>query len=118
MSAHLAMADRKIRKGAQVKEIIMKIGDRTDGRAHSGQMTRRIFLGTTGAAGAAMLTGGAGSLLQAAVQGAAGTPIWIEKSIPELQALMVSDTHTSRELTQRYLQRIRDLNPLLRAVIE
>jgi amidase len=96
----------------------MKACDRIDMGAHSGRVTRRMFLGTTGAAGAAMLTGAVGSLLQAPVEGAADAPLWIEKSIPELQALMASGALTSRTLTQGYLQRIRDLNPLLRAVVE
>ena len=39
-------------------------------------------------------------------------------TIPELQALMNSDELTSVELTNFYLQRINDLNPMLNAVIE
>jgi amidase len=81
--------------------------------------SRRRFLTTSAAAGAAMMTGGLGSLLApAAVAGASGDPIWIEKTIPELQALMASGALTSRELTRGYLQRIAQLNPLLGAVIE
>jgi amidase len=86
--------------------------------ADSARVTRRMFLGTTAAAGAAMLTSAVGSALQVPVQAAADASTWIEKSIPELQALMAAGVLTSRDLTQGYLQRIRDLNPLLRAVIE
>lgn len=45
-------------------------------------------------------------------------PIWIERTIPELQTLMASGALTSRELTLGYLQRIAQFNPLLHAVIE
>jgi len=96
----------------------MNDDDRDNVGARSGGVTRRMFLGRTAAAGAAMLTGGVASLLESQVQGAADASTWIEKSIPELQALMASGALTSRDLTQGYLQRIRDLNPLLRAVIE
>ena len=43
---------------------------------------------------------------------------WFEATIPELQALMSSGKLSSRELTQGYLRRIQELNPLLHAVIE
>ena len=49
---------------------------------------------------------------------AASDDVWIEKSIAELQALMASGQLSSRELTQGYLKRIKDLNGLLHAVIE
>jgi len=91
--------------------------DRDNVGAHSGGVTRRMFLGGAAAAGAAMLTGGV-ELLESQVQGAADASTWIEKSIPELQALKSSGALTSRDLTQGYLQRIRDVNPFLRAVIE
>jgi amidase len=84
-------------------------------------ISRRAFLGTGVAAGAALLTGGWGSFARASVPpGAAAAPeaIWLEKSIPELQALLSTGTLTSRELTQGYLRRIGALNPLLGAVIE
>src|SRR5262245_27582452 len=80
-------------------------------------VTRREFLKTgVGAAGA--LAAGATAILPAS--GAAvplGAP-WIEASIGELQQLMASGQLTSRELTLGYLGRIKDLNPLLHAVIE
>src|SRR5262249_41384887 len=91
--------------------------DRTDVSARSGGLTRRMFFHTA-AAGAAVLAGRGEAILQSAVQGATGAAIWIEKSIPELQTLMASGELTSQDLTQGYLQRIRELNPLLRAVIE
>jgi amidase len=82
-------------------------------------ISRRGFLSASAAGGAALLTGGIASLV--GTSSAAGSPssdLWIEKSIPELQALMASGALTSRDLTQGYLQRIQDLNPLLHAVIE
>jgi amidase len=80
---------------------------------------RRTFLRATVATGASILTGGFGSTLaRAAAAARPGDPIWIEKTIPELQALMGSGALTSRELTRGYLQRIAQFNPLLRAVIE
>jgi amidase len=80
---------------------------------------RRTFLKATAATGAAMLTGGLGSTLSRAATAARSVqPIWIEKTIPELQALMGSGALTSRDLTRGYLQRIAQLNPLLNAVIE
>ena len=88
------------------------------GSGHDG-VTRRAFVGTTLAGGAALLTGGITSLFQnasAAVLGDGG-PI-IEATIPELQALMASGALTSRQLTQTYLERIAKLNPVLAAVIE
>ena len=52
---------------------------------------RRTFLKATGATGATMLTGGLGSLLSpAALAAKPGDPIWIEKTMPQLQALMSS----------------------------
>ena len=47
-----------------------------------------------------------------------GDAIWIEKTIPELQALFASGALTSLQLTRGYVDRIAELNPLLRAVIE
>jgi amidase len=80
---------------------------------------RRTFLRATAATGASLLTGGFGSTLaRAAAAAKPGDPIWIEKTIPELQALMGSGALTSRELTRGYLQRIAQFNPLLRAIIE
>ena len=64
-----------------------------------GSVTRRAFVGTTLAGGAALLTGGITSLFHpssaaAAVLGDDG-PI-IEATIPELQTLMASGALTSR----------------------
>jgi amidase len=80
-------------------------------------MTRRTFLGATAAGTGAMLAGGLpfGTLSAAAESGDA---IWIEKTIPQLQALMASGALTSLELTRGYLKRVKELNPLLHAVIE
>ena len=81
-------------------------------------VTRRTFLGAGAAGGAALLTGGFSSILEAAPQSADGPPIWLEKTIPQLQALMRTGQLTSRELTKGYLRRIHRLNPLVAAVIE
>jgi amidase len=83
-------------------------------------VSRRTFLGAGVAGGTALLGSGLGlaSLFPSAANAAARDPIWIEKTIPELQALMGSGALTSRELTRGYLQRIAQFNPLLRAVIE
>lgn len=80
-------------------------------------ITRRTFLGAGIAGGATLMTGGIGSLLNAATAAAADQP-WIESSIPQLQAMMASGALTSRALTLGYLDRIRALNPLLAAVVQ
>ena len=87
--------------------------------ARDRRFTRRAFLGASAAGGTALLTGSFTGLLGKTI--AAKTPAesdWLEKSIPELQALMDSGALTSRELTKGYLGRIHELNPLLHAVIE
>ncbi len=85
-------------------------------------VSRRTFLGSTAGGGAALLlTQGFASFFnaRAGASGLFASPDqWMEKSIPELQALMRSGALTSRELTLGYLKRISELNPLLHAVIE
>ena len=83
----------------------------------SHHITRRAFVGTAATGGAALLTGGLGSLLKATASAASTFP-WSEATIPQLQAAMASGELTSRELTLGYLSRIASLNPLLHAVIE
>ena len=80
-------------------------------------VSRRTFLGTSLAGGAALLTAGLSSMTSRLEAVTAAEP-WIEASIPQLRAMMASGQLTSRELTLGYLDRIRDLNPLLGAVIE
>lgn len=87
-----------------------------------GGLTRRMFLGTGVAGGAALLAGGWPSILEGAPQRASrfsgdGAP-FVDATIPQLQAMMNAGQLTSRELTQGYLARISSLNPLLHAVIE
>jgi amidase len=95
-----------------------------DRHAEEGGVTRRKFLGAGAAGvagGAALLTGGVSWLFPspaAAAGSASGDALFVEKSIPELQALMASGQLTSRELTLGYLNRIGALNPLLAAVIQ
>ena len=80
-------------------------------------ISRRKFIGATAASSAALLSGGLGSLLSRSAL--AGSDFdFVEKSIPELQAAMVTGEITSRELTQGYIDRIESLNPLLHSVIE
>jgi amidase len=84
----------------------------------SSRITRRKFLGTTAVGSAALMTGGLASLFRTSASAAKPGTNFVEKTIPQLQALMASGELTSRELVHGYLQRIADLNPLLHAVIE
>jgi amidase len=77
-------------------------------------ISRRAFLGGGVAAGVAI----AGRFDPLAWARGTQREPWIEASIPELQALMARGRLTSRELTIGYLRRIRELNPLLGAVIQ
>ena len=87
----------------------------SNGRSH---ITRRKFLGTTAAGSAALMTGGLASLFRTSASAAKPGASFVEKTIPQLQALLASGQLTSRELVHGYLRRIADLNPLLHAVIE
>lgn len=89
--------------------------------ANRAAVSRRTFLGASAAGGAALLAGGWSSLLRAAPaampaygEGAA----WFEASISQLQSMMAAGRLSSRELTQAYLRRIGDLNPIVGAVIQ
>src|SRR5947209_4051321 len=92
------------------------------------EITRRRFLGTAAAGGAAVLAGGLTSFFQSSASAAkkaahttlaaAHSTSFIEKTIPQLQAMMAAGQLTSRDLTHGYIQRTADLNPLLHAVIE
>jgi amidase len=79
------------------------------------QLSRRAFLGAAAAGAAAVLADRVGFPSDAA---ALPTSSWLDASITQLQNLMSSRQITSRELTEAYLRRIADLNPLLHAVIE
>jgi len=80
-------------------------------------ITRRSFLGTTVAGGAALLTGGLASLLKGTALAGSSFP-FVEASIWQLQAAMTNGQLTSHDLVQGYLNRIKQLNPTLHAVIE
>jgi len=80
-------------------------------------ITRRTFLGTAAAGGAALLTGGLTPLFESTASAAGGFN-FLEATIPQLQAAMASGQLSSRELTMGYIQRIKALNPTLHAVIE
>ncbi len=88
----------------------MNTGEYDRNSGESIGVSRRSFLGTTLAGGAALLAGGLNAF--------AAKPPFIEKSILQLQGLMTSGALTSRELTADYLSRIGTLNCFLRAVIE
>src|SRR5882724_9358560 len=85
----------------------------------SNGVSRRAFLATTLTGSAALLTGGLTSLVTSRSSVAkAADPPWIEATIPQLQDLFNLGQLSSRELTLAYLERIRQLNPLLGALIE
>jgi amidase len=81
-------------------------------------VTRRKFLGTTALSSAALLSGGITSLLRQSALASRANFDFVEKSIAELQAAMVSGELTSRQLTHGYIRRIQQLNPLIHSVIE
>ena len=83
----------------------------------SEKLTRRNFIGTTAAGGAALLTGGLASLFKE--DAAAGTNFpFVEMSITQLQAAMVAGQLSAKDLVHGYLNRIQQLGPTLNAVIE
>ncbi len=88
----------------------MNTGEYDRNSGESIGVTRRSFVGTTLAGGAALLAGGLNAF--------AAKPPFIEKGILELQRLMASGALTSRQLTSNYFSRIGTLNGFLRAVIE
>src|SRR6184192_2811296 len=80
-------------------------------------ISRRSFLGTTAAGGAAVLTGGLATLFkESALAGSSFS--FVEATIPQLQAAMTNGQLTSRDLVLGYLKRMQSLNPTLHAVIE
>src|SRR5256712_11651230 len=80
-------------------------------------ITRRSFLGTTAAGGAALLTGGLATLFKETSVGGSSFP-FVEATIPQLRAAMTNGQLTSRDLVLGYLKRMQSLNPTLHAVIE
>ena len=88
----------------------------TNSNPNNDGVSRREFLGTTLAGSAALFAGGLTALTPRSTS--AITASWIEATIPELQALMISGALTSEQLTTNYLNQIASLNPLLHAVIE
>ena len=86
-------------------------------RLHQG-VTRRMFLRAAAVGSASALAGGFGPIAIDAAAARASDAVWLEKTIPELQALMDAGALTSVELTRAYIRRIAELDPLLNAVIE
>jgi amidase len=92
------------------------------------RLSRRRFLGASAAGGAALLMGGGASSALAydpptddAIRRARRRDEdedWFEASFRDLQRLMRRGEISSVGLTKAYLRRIRDLNPILGAVIE
>jgi amidase len=87
---------------------------------HRNSVTRRCFLGTAIGGSAALFTGGFASLFLSSTAKAVfgDNAPWLEATIPKLQRLMASGRLTAVGLTEGYLARIAELNPLLHAVIE
>ncbi len=110
-----------MKKKLEIREI-MKINRikskdiSTNSNPNNDGVSRREFLGTTLAGGAALFAGGLTALTPRSTS--AITASWIEATIPELQALMNSGALTSEQLTTNYLNQIASLNPLLHAIIE
>src|SRR5438445_5153812 len=80
-------------------------------------ISRRSFLGTTAAGGAALLTGGLASLFKDSAYAGTNFP-FVEMSIMQLQAAMAAGQLSAKDLVQGYLNRIQQLGPTLNAVIE
>lgn len=108
--------------------------ERGTGEGDLGTVSRRAFLGTSAAAGGALILGGA-EACSAPETGAGGAPGAIranepypvqafeleEVPITELHAGMVSGRWSSREITELYLRRIEEIDrqgPTLRSIIE
>ena len=88
----------------------------TEGKK-SRNVTRRTFIGTTAAGGAALLTGGLASLFKESANAGTNFP-FVEMTISQLQAAMTAGQLSAKNLVQGYLNRIQQLNPTLHAVIE
>ena len=88
-----------------------------DKSAREQGLSRRKFLGTTAASGAALLTGGLTSLLPKTIL-AKNDFDFVEATISQLQAAMAAGQINSKDLVKGYLKQIQSLNSLLNAVIE
>jgi amidase len=115
---------------SRVANKILAIGSAFEMRFHLGEplmksrpspesekFTRRNFIGTTAAGGAALLTGGLASFFKGSASAGTNFP-FVEMSITQLQAAMAAGQLSAKDLVQGYLNRIQQLNPTLHAVIE
>ena len=80
-------------------------------------VSRRSFIGTTAAGGAALLTGGLASFFKEDATAGTNFP-FVEMSITQLQAAMAAGQVSAKDLVQGYLNRIQQIGPTLNAVIE
>ncbi|HEX3088768.1 MAG TPA: amidase family protein, partial [Ilumatobacteraceae bacterium] len=85
-------------------------------------LTRRTFI-EMGAAGAVVVVAGGVGAAGSAIASGPGSDKrrnedFVEKDVAELQQLMRRGKLSSRELTEGYLDRIKQLNPTLNAIIE
>jgi amidase len=87
------------------------------GKRDNHQISRRSFVGTTAAGGAALLTGGLASFFKESASAGTNFP-FVEMSITQLQAAMAAGQLSAKDLVQGYLNRIQQLSPTLNAVIE
>ncbi|HET9369432.1 MAG TPA: amidase family protein [Vicinamibacterales bacterium] len=92
--------------------------ERSDSSSSVPGFTRRAFLGASAAGGALLWSRGLDAFVPAGGNALAGDAPFLEKTIPQLQAMMASGALTSLELTRGYIDRIAALNPVLRAVVE
>jgi amidase len=87
------------------------------GKRDNHQISRRSFIGTTAAGGAALLAGGLASFFKESASAGTNFP-FVEMSITQLQAAMAAGQLSAKDLVQGYLNRIQQLSPTLNAVIE